>query len=713
MVKPTTSHYQCAGREVFRFVSGTAVLEEALHRGVYAGLYWSASNHVHRENFLATLFNNAAGSFQLEMDGQSLNNQWEFAGGTQTIEAEEHTLSVTTLKHALRPVTVRVCTRLDGTPFLARWLEITNTSGAPAALSRVVPYCGVLWQNDFKARDHFETTLSKHKSVAAPFSIAHIDALAGAEEFNLKWVDITQPGHVIANRTRKVYNSPYYIARNNISGETFRIALAWPGGFETRFAYDRLAKTLSFETGPCGGAPLRVLDPGETVVSPAVHIGPSHLGTDETTAEWLAHLRASVIPQRKGNKRMYTVAGRIIEERGDWILREIDIAHEMGAEAFMVDAGWYGEPFTYWYVNRGDWFEGTSFLPEGGIAGIREYCHKKGMLFGLWMEPEAISPETKIYKEHPEYASERDGAAEMFNPYEIRLHREMNLSIPGAAKYVSDSIKEVILGKKLDFFKMDYNIYLPEGLATARHGFMENNTWRHYEILLGIYKEVRRQNPDVALENCAGGGSRNDLAMMSVFDYCCDSDSSQMPLSIRRINAMTLFLPPEAIAYYHNHINYAHQLADIETHLRVTLFAIPVFVGFGAQNADRNSVYFKKTREYMELAKGFCRPVMENSPAVYHHTPYIGLAQPASFCVLEYGAQDKSRGYCGVFKLDHGRETHTLRLCGVDEGKTYEVTRKNSGAVFTASGLELANTGLNITLENINTSELILYKALD
>ena len=177
---------------------------------------------------------------------------------------------------------------------------------------------------------------------------------------------------------------------------------------------------------------------------------------------------------------------------------------------------------------------------------------------------------------------------------------------------------------------------------------------------------------------------------------------------------MTLFLPPEAIVYYHNHIQHAHQLADIETHLRVTLFAIPIYVGFGAQDSDRNSIYFEKTREYVELAKNFCRPVMadENGTVVYHHTPYIGMADPASFCVLEYGMKDKSRGYCGVFKLDSGMNTYNLRLRGTDQSKNYEVTFKSSGATVVTTGFELANTGINISLENINTSELILYKSI-
>ena len=55
----------------------------------------------------------------------------------------------------------------------------------------------------------------------------------------------------------------------------------------------------------------------------------------------------------------------------------IDAAREMGAEAFMVDAGWFGGPFGT--NTRGDWNEGD-WLPEGGLSGVGEYVHKKGML---------------------------------------------------------------------------------------------------------------------------------------------------------------------------------------------------------------------------------------------------------------------------------------------------------------------------------------------
>jgi alpha-galactosidase len=216
--------------------------------------------------------------------------------------------------------------------------------------------------------------------------------------------------------------------------------------------------------------------------------------------------------------------------------------------------------------------------------------------------------------------------------------------------------------------------------------------------------------PDVTLECCASGGGRNDLGMMSRLHYACESDFSMFPRSIRAINGLTLFLPPEALCYYHNHMALAHQMADLDTHLRVTLFAQPIFVGFGAQNADRTTEYFAKTKRYIELSKGFCRPILAGHPVVYHHTPDIGLYAPAEWCILEYAARDRSRGYAGVFRLTSGPAEFVLRPRGVNLDSDYKVTLDNTRQTLPVPGAQLAGAGLVIRLDAANTSELVMYQ---
>ena len=292
------------------------------------------------------------------------------------------------------------------------------------------------------------------------------------------------------------------------------------------------------------------------------------------------------------------------------------------------------------------------------------------------------------------------------------MAKTLDLANPEAAAFFQREVVRVIREHQLDFFKIDYNVGIHEGGQHNRHAFSESEGWRHYETLYATFDQVRREMPHVALECCASGGGRNDLGMMSRFHYACESDFSMFPRSIRAINGLTLFLPPESLCYYHNHMSNAHQKADLDTHLRVTLFAQPIFVGFGAQNANRSTPYFEKTKRYIRLAKEFTAPVLAAKPVVYHHTPDIGLYAPAEWCVLEYAAPDRSRGYAGVFRLGSGPSEYLLRLRGVDMAAEYQVTLDNRGQVFRASGKELAQAGLRIRLDSALTSELVLYDKL-
>lgn len=693
-------------RPTARVVSDTTVLEEALEHGRLIGLYWSATGQVQRENVTAVLprldsLQRPLHVFELEIDGQSLHNRWEWSGAFEREGERPGTVeSVVELRHQVRPVTVKVVTRLDGSPILVRYLEMTNTGQTPAALGKVSPWSGVLWNTGIvepfqraNLNPPFDER-TQHK-----FTLGYFAQEDGGLEGDFIWQPLPQE-HFRIERSALgcTHGSPYYILRNEATGELFFIGLAWGGNFSAEFAY-RHNTLLSFRIGPLAPAPLRVIAPGETVRSPEVHMGPLHCQMDQAVAKWHQHMRASVVPPRPAGKEMYTLAGRVVEEPGEWILREVDIAAEMGVEAFMVDAGWYGERFSGWWDQRGDWVEGN-WLP-GGMAGIRQHVHGKGMLFGLWHEAEAISRTSRLYKEHPDWMLRTDDQRD--------CAETLDLSNPIAARFFEDTVIRLVRDFKLDFYKLDYNIRIGEGGQSLRDGYAESEFWRHYETLYRVYERVLKEFPDVCLENCAGGGGRNDLGILSRFHYCCESDLSTFPYSIRAINAMSLFIPPESICYYHNHLFQAHQTADLDTHLRVTLFAVPIFVGFGAQSADRSTEYFRNTRRYIELNKGFCRPVMANHSAVYHHTPAIGLFSPAEWCVLEYAAPDRSRGYAGIFKLSGGSSEYLFRPRGIDPSRTYEVTLDNGQQTFRVPGWEFANSGLKVPLDSALTSELVLY----
>jgi alpha-galactosidase len=713
----TSISFQKSGeRNTARYVSATTVCEEGMQDSRWIGLYWSAAGEVQRQN----MFGHGPGvnlsefplhAFDLEIDGQDLRNRWLWKGASErrgavapdgnskTVEA------IVALSHQVRPVSINVITRLDGTPFLARRLEITNTGAEPAALSHLSPWSGMLWSISWQEeRDEVADE-------ATSFSLGFFRSPAKGSEGDFVWEPLPRGVRRIESGTgHSGHGNPFFIVRNGITGQTAIGSLAYSGNWFAEFWLDphltasgRSARGvhLSFRMGPRAPAPLRVIAAGETIVTPETHLAILHAGTDACIAELHEHLRRSVIPPRPAKKEYFIVAGRVVEEPGSWILNEIDIAAEMGVHAFMVDAGWFGEK-PNWWLQRGNWEVGD-WMP-GGLKACRDRCHDRGLMFGLWMEPEGVGDHSRLLREHPDWLLRTDGER---NPA-LPAHT-LDLGHPDAAAFMTQQVLRVIREHRPDFFKLDYNLGVFEGGQRLRDGWLEHESWRHYEVMYDLFDQVRREFPEVALENCSAGGGRNDLGMLSHFHYAAISDFSMFPRSIRAINGLTMFLPPEALCYYHNHMPSAHLKADLDTHLRVTLFVQPFFVGFGAQDADRSTAYYDKTRRYIRLIKELAAPILAAKPSVYHHTPGIGLSQPADWCVLEYASPDRSRGYVGVFKLTSGEKSFRLTPKGIDRGAEYEVTLDNENQTFRAPGRELADQGLTIQLDAANTSELVIF----
>ena len=84
----------------------------------------------------------------------------------------------------------------------------------------------------------------------------------------------------------------------------------------------------------------------------------------------------------------------------DFILRDIDIAHEIGVEVYVVDAGWFRK--------TGDWEVNESFFPEK-MKAVRERLDRYGMRLGLWFNPIAAAKTSHMYMTHPEYVMSRQG----------------------------------------------------------------------------------------------------------------------------------------------------------------------------------------------------------------------------------------------------------------------------------------------------------------
>ncbi len=197
-------------------------------------------------------------------------------------------------------------------------------------------------------------------------------------------------------------------------------------------------------------------------------------------------------------------------------------AKKLGAELFVLDDGWFGkrEDDT---SSLGDWTVNKSKLPNG-IKGLGKYLHKNGLLFGLWFEPEAISPKSELYSSHPDWAIACPGKEPSLGRNELLL----DLTRPEVADYLCETLSSLIEEGEVDFIKWDYN--RPFSDVAKNEGAYAH---RYILSLYALLRRLRDRFPALWMENCASGGARNDLGMFSYFDtgwVSDDTDSYQRSL---------------------------------------------------------------------------------------------------------------------------------------------------------------------------------------
>lgn len=223
-------------------------------------------------------------------------------------------------------------------------------------------------------------------------------------------------------------------------------------------------------------------------------------------------------------------------------------AKKLGMEMFVLDDGWFGKRNDD-KSSLGDWYVNTKKLRHG-IIGLSEYIHKMGMSFGLWFEPEMISEDSDLYRAHPEYAIQ-DG---IHSPSRGRNQLVLDLTKKEVREYICSFLFKIIEEANIDYIKWDYNRTMSD--------LPKGNPSFHHDYILGLYEilaKVRGKFPNLLMENCASGGSRNDLGMFSYFDQGWVSDNTD---SFQRclIQSNMAFAFPQSVMANHVSAKTSNQL---------------------------------------------------------------------------------------------------------------------------------------------------------
>jgi alpha-galactosidase len=195
----------------------------------------------------------------------------------------------------------------------------------------------------------------------------------------------------------------------------------------------------------------------------------------------------------------------------------IDAAADAGAECFVIDAGWYANGDDWW-DSVGEWQPSTHRFPNG-IDEVLEHVRQRGMVPGLWLEPEVVGVNSPVALKLPDSAFlQRDGVRVTDHG---RYH--LDFSAEATVAFLDEVLDRLVNDHGVGYFKFDYNIRAGVGsdanTASAGHGLLLHN--RAY---LAWIDALRQRHPLLVLENCASGGMRQDFATVSRFDLQSTSD---------------------------------------------------------------------------------------------------------------------------------------------------------------------------------------------
>lgn len=386
-------------------------------------------------------------------------------------------------------------------------------------------------------------------------------------------------------------------------------------------------------------------------------------------------------------------------------------AERLGIEMLVMDDGWFGCRNDD-NNSLGDWFVNESKLP-GGLKYLVDEVNKIGLKFGIWMEPEMISPDSELFRAHPDWAIQLPGKTGSL----ARNQYVLDLSRPEVVEYTYSQISRVLHSANIEYLKWDMNRQLCDIGSIGLDREAQGELFHRY--CLGVYElqeRLVREFPQLLLENCSGGGARFDPGMLyySPQIWCSDNTDAISRLSIQ--HGTSLIYPLSAMG--------AH-VSDCPNHTvgRVTPFETRGYVAlagtFGYEldvtrisEADRSMIpaQVKMYHSYSDLVRN----------GDYYRL--LSADTDRKWDAWEVVSEDKSEALVTVVRVlnEANVKSKRLRLKGLDAHKTYRVAcfdiasaAEDIGHSRLLGGDVLMYAGINIAINRDFGSRLMHLTACD
>lgn len=504
-----------------------------------------------------------------------------------------------------------------------------------------------------------------------------------------------------------MFVSPFFqLALDNPSqenaGEVLVGTIGWTGNFRFTFEVDN-KNELRIISGINPYDSEYSLPAKEVFRTPDFYFTYSTQGKGEASRSFHDWARNHQV--KKGNETRMTLLNNWESTYFDFdenkLIGLMDEATKLGVDMFLLDDGWFANkyPRSSDHQGLGDWEETAGKLPNG-VGRLVEEAHKKGIKFGIWIEPEMVNPKSELYEKHKDWVIHLPNRDE----YYFRNQMVLDLSNPKVQDHVFGVVDNLMTKYPgITFFKWDCNSPITNIYSVY---LKDKQSHLYIDYVRGLYKvldRIKAKYPDLPMMLCAGGGGRSDYEALKYFTEFWPSDNTD-PIERLFIQwGYSQVFPSKTLCA---HVTTWNRGTSIKFRTDVAMMCK---LGFDIKLEDMNQ------NEHL-----YCDQAVKN----YNRLKPVILEGDMYRLVSHYGSNHTSSMFVGkdkktaaVFAFDihprYAEKTLPVRLQGLDINKMYRVKEinmmpgsnsslKGNDQVF--SGEYLMNVGLDLfTTQQLNS----------
>lgn len=462
------------------------------------------------------------------------------------------------------------------------------------------------------------------------------------------------------------------------SGKVLGVALEWTGTTSRRIRRSWDGKLTEVFAGIDMTSGPYTLDPDKVFTTPKAILVWSENGKGEVSRQYHRWARNHLMPNGRDIHPVLLNSweGAYFSFTEKTLTDMMDGVKELGGEMFVLDDGWFGrgkyarDDKNQDTVGLGDWFVNEEKLPRG-LNYLAEEAAKRGLKFGLWVEPEMVNTKSWLAEEHPEWILREEG-----RPLAIgRGGSQVVLDYANPAvrdRIFTDLDKVYASIPSLAYIKWDSNQNIVNPGSTHLPDDRQPNLW--YDYTIGLYEllaRFRAKRPHVMIQACASGGGHMDFGFLRYADEFWTSDNTDPYDRVFIQWGASQFYPACAMACHvtasPNHTT--KRVTPLKYRFDVAMCGR---MGFELHPKDLKPGEIAFAKRAVEDYKRI-RPIVQQGDLYRIASPYSN-----PYSALLYTNADKSRAVVFVLGLD-GKDDKpvSIKLSGLLEGAKYAISEIN------------------------------------